>query len=113
MIGYIVDETTATSILDGIDAAMDTRGLPRYWTVGKYYVHTGEHSGSWFLPFDDTMLTTDIYRKMTPMDFPEAVAMVESLGGLEARVDLDPFAILDPSVEVEEEVVEAPHPITP
>ena len=38
-----------------------------------------------------------------------AVAMIESLGGLETRVDLDPSAILDPSVEVEEEVVEAPN----
>ena len=103
MIGYIVNEATANAILAGIDAAMDSRDLPRYWTVGKNYIHTGAHSGGWFLPFDEAMLGTILHRGMTPMDFPEAAAMVEALGGLDARVELDPSAIIDPASENEPE----------
>tara|TARA_R110000868_G_scaffold151595_2_gene376104 strand:+ start:723 stop:1028 length:306 start_codon:yes stop_codon:yes gene_type:complete len=101
MTGYIVNEATANAILAGIDAAMDSRNLPHYWTVGKYFIHTGEHAGNYFLPFDDVMMATDLHRGMTPLDFPEALTMVESLGGLEARQELDPAAIIDPNAPQE------------
>jgi hypothetical protein len=99
MIGFITDPETAEAILAGIEAAQVSRGLPHFWTVGKYPIHTGEHAGKVFLPADDSIFSTNIRQGMTPMDFPECAEMLASLGGLEARVDLDPSAIVDPNLE--------------
>ena len=97
MIGYITTNETADVILDGIKAAQESRGLPHFWTVGKYPVFTGEHAGKVFLPFDDEMMATNVRGGMTPVDFPEFAQLVGALGGLEARIDLAPEAILDPN----------------
>jgi hypothetical protein len=100
MIGFITDPETAEAILAGIEAAQVSRDLPYFWTVGKYPIFTGEHAGKVFLPADDQILSTNIRQGMTPMDFPECVEMLASLGGLEARVDLDPADIVDPNAEI-------------
>ena len=100
MIGYITTPETAEAILAGIGAAQVSRGLPHFWTVGKYPIHQGEHAGKVFLPADDEILSTNIRQGMTPMDFPECAEMLSYLGGLESRVDLDPAAIADPNFEV-------------
>jgi hypothetical protein len=99
MIGYITTPETAEAILTGIEAAQVSRGLPHFWTVGKYTIFTGEHAGKVFLPADDQILSTNIRQGMTPMDFPECAEMLTALGGLDARVDLDPTAIIDPNAE--------------
>jgi len=96
MIGFITTPATADAILAGIEQAQTSRGLPHYWTVGKYPIYTGEHVGKVFLPFDDAMMATVLHRGLTPVDFPEFAQLVGVLGGLDARIDLAPQAIIDP-----------------
>jgi len=97
MIGYITTPETAEAILAGIEAAQVSRGLPHYWTVGKYPIYTGTHAGKVFLPFDDAMMATNLRNGLTPVDFPEFSQLVGALGGLEARQELAPEAIIDPN----------------
>lgn len=101
MIGFITSPETAAAVLAGIEQAMASRGLPNYWSCGKYTIYTGEHAGNMFLPFDDGMMATNLRGGMTPTDFPEFGQLVGFLGGLEARIDLDPQAIIDPNAEIE------------
>ena len=112
MIGYITTAKTADTVLAAIASAFDTRNLPRFWSPGKYLIYHGEHAGLYFIPVGDGILNAPLMGSpvQTPRDFPEFDSLVAMMGGLEARVDLDPSAILDPSVEVEEEVIEAPTP---
>lgn len=90
MIGYIVTQEIADAILTGIDAAMDSRGLPRYWTTGSYPIIKGPNQGLIFIPADDQILNTPLQGNppMRPVDFPEFYQLVEMLGGLDARVEI-------------------------
>jgi len=102
MIGFITDPETAEAILSGIRTAQESRGLPNYWSCGKYTIYTGEHAGKMFLPFDDAMMATNLRGGLTPVDFPEFGRLVGFLGGLEARVDLPAEDIIDPDAPVDE-----------
>lgn len=101
MIGFITDIQTAQAVLDGIRNAQESRGLPYYWTTGSYPIYTGTHAGKVFLPFDDEMMATNLRGGLTPVDFLEFEQLVGSLGGLDARIDLDPAAIIDPTAQIE------------
>tara|TARA_R110000868_G_C10739200_1_gene752241 strand:+ start:630 stop:932 length:303 start_codon:yes stop_codon:yes gene_type:complete len=100
MIGFITSPETAQAILAGIEAAQVSREMPYYWTVGKYPIYTGEHAGKMFLPFDDEMLATNLRGGLTPVDFPEFGQLVGALGGLDARIDLDPQFIVGPNIQL-------------
>lgn len=97
MIGYITPPETAQAIIAAIEAAQINRGLPVYWSCGSYPIHQGEHAGQTFLPFDDAMLSTVLWKGQTPMDFPESQQLIAMLGGLDARIDLPASAIIDPN----------------
>ena len=98
MTGYVTDEQTKDAILAGIDGAMDVRGLPRYWTPGAQRIHSGPSEGQWFIPASDKLLATPLHGRppLTPMDFPETAHMIEMLGGLDARIEIDPADLIDP-----------------
>lgn len=97
MTGFVVTPATAQAILDGIAAAMTSRGMPVYWTTGAFPIHSGPHAGSMFIPASDEVLSTPLRRGLTPRDFPQFDQLVAMLGGLDARVNVDPVAILDPN----------------
>jgi len=101
MIGFITTPEVATAVLDGVRDAMQSRGLPHYWSPGAYPIHTGEHAGSMFIPAHETMLNTPLHGRpiLRPTDFPEFNQIVALLGGLDARQDLDPSALIDPNAE--------------
>ena len=101
MIGFITSPETAAAVLAGIRQAMASRGLPNYWSCGKYAIYTGEHARNMFLPFDDGMMATNLQGGLTPIDFPEFGQLVAALGGLDTRIDLDPQAIIDPNAPTE------------
>lgn len=96
MIGFITDRPTATSILAQIKQAQTSRGWPYYWSTGSYPIYTGEHAGKVFIPADDAILTTPLRPGQTPQDFPECQQLIDVMGGLDARADLDPAALIDP-----------------
>ena len=93
MIGFVTTPEIAAAVLAGVKAAQTSRGLPHYWSPGRYPIGSGEHAGQAFIPFDDGVTSTVLRSGMTPLDFPEAPALLESLGGLQARIDLDPAAL--------------------
>jgi len=97
MIGFITSPETAAAVLSGIRSAQESRGLSYFWSTGSYPIFAGEHAGQIFIPADDQILSTNLRQGQTPMDFPEAQQLITVLGGLEARQDLDPAAIIDPN----------------
>ena len=96
MIGFVTNKTTADLILAGIDQTMKSHGQPTYWTTGAYPIHTGDDAGQVFIPASDELLATPLRGGMTPLDFPETHAMLDTLGGLESRTQLDPKDIQPP-----------------
>ena len=92
MIGHITDLATATAITAAIANAQTSRGLPVYWSLVGVPIHTGEHAGKYFLSTDDASLDTPLRGNppQTPKDFPEFEQLLQILGGLESRIDIDP-----------------------
>jgi hypothetical protein len=104
MIGFITTPEVATAVLDGVRGAMESRNLPHYWSPGAYPIHTGAHAGNMFIPASDEMLATPLHGRpiQRPTDFPEFDQLVALLGGLDARQDLDPSALIDPNAPTED-----------
>ena len=96
MIGFITTQKTADAFL--ADIAHGQLGR-QYWTTGSFLIFTGKDAGQYFIPASDELLATPLRNGLTPMDFPEFHLSLDTLGGLEARLDLDPAAIIDPDAE--------------
>ena len=98
MIGYVTTSETADAVLDAIASAFGTRNLPRFWSPGKYLIYSGKHAGKYFIPAGDGILDAPLRGNpvQTPQDFPEFSQLIALLGGLEARIDLDPATIIAP-----------------
>ena len=99
MIGYVTTSETADTVLDAIASAFDARSLPRFWSPGKYLIYSGKHAGKYFIPAGDGILDAPLMGSpvQTPQDFPEFFQIIDALGGLEARVEIDPAIITSPN----------------
>lgn len=97
MIGFVTTPETAAQVLDAIREAQLSRGQASYWSTGSMPIHSGEHAGKTLIPADDDILDTPLRQGLTPRDFPEFTQLVETLGGLEARMDVSPEDLLDPN----------------
>jgi hypothetical protein len=101
MIGFVTNAALADQILAAIEKEQLDHGLPFYWTVGSYPILSGPHAGKMFLPADDALLATHLRGpkedKITPASSPKFAALIKSLGGLEARIDLDARDIAGPA----------------
>lgn len=100
LIGYILPPPAATSVLASIAAAFDARARPRFWSPGAFPVYTGPHAGQMFIPAGDGILDAPLLGnpRQTPQDFPEFGELIASLGGLDARVEIDAQDLIDPSI---------------
>ena len=96
MIGFVTTAETAALVISGIREAQISRGSAYYWTTGAMPIHSGDYEGQTFIPADDALLDTPLHHDVTPRDFPEFDQLVETLGGLDARVDLPASDIVDP-----------------
>lgn len=96
MTGYILTLEAATAVNTAIADAQTVRGFPVFWLPGKMLIHSGAHAGLWFVPADDLVLSTPLMGSPVqhPHDFPEFAALIESLGGLDARADIDPTDLI-------------------
>jgi hypothetical protein len=103
MIGYVTTSETADAVLDAIASAFDARNLPRFWSPGKYLIYSGKHAGKYFIPAGDGILDAPLLGnpRQTPQDFPEFAGLIASLGGLDARVEIDAADIISPDIETE------------
>lgn len=100
ILGFLTDEQTAAAIAAGVDAAQDARGVARYLAASAMPVLSGPHAGSIFLPFDDAALDQVMHRGMHLGDFPEFAQLVDMIGGLNARVEIDPQHIRLPDADL-------------
>lgn len=96
MIGFVTDIENADLILEKIELAQTSRGLPAFWSCGSCIITSGEYDGLVFIPADDDLLQTPLIGNpfKTPIDFPEYIEIIDSFGGLNSRIDLDPKFIL-------------------
>jgi hypothetical protein len=94
MIGYITTQEQAEDINAAIAKAQTDRGFPVFWLAGSIPIQSGEHTGLHFIPCDDSLLATPLIGNppQTPVDFPEFVTIIDAIGGLEARIDIDAAA---------------------
>jgi hypothetical protein len=101
MIGFTVTPEQAQAANAAIAEAQTSRGLPVFWLAGSYPIYTGEHAGDCFVPCDDATLATPLigHPPQTPQDFPEFAVIIDSMGGLDARVDI-PAADITPPEEL-------------
>jgi hypothetical protein len=102
MIGFVVTALQAQAANAAIAEAQTSRGMPVFWLAGSNPIYTGEHAGECFIPCDDATLSTLLigHPPQTPQDFPEFAVIIESMGGLDARIDLPSEAILQPETEL-------------
>lgn len=99
MTGFVTTKEKADAVTAGIEEAQRSKGLEPYWTLRGVEIHTGELAGSYFIPASDEILATPLrgYPVTQPTDFPEFTQLVEFLGGLDARLDVDPLHIQPPT----------------
>ena len=101
MIGFVTTQEQADAANAAIANAQTSRGMPVFWLAGSYLIYSGEHAGSYFVPCDDAILSTPLIGNppQTPQDFPEFATIIESMGGLDARIDIPAADITSPEIE--------------
>ena len=97
--GYIVDETTRDALADALNAAQESRGR-KYLHLGAALIHKGASAGNYFIGLTDSDLTQKVAGIML-QDYPEFQNIIETLGGLDARVEIDSADLIDPNAEIE------------
>ena len=100
MIGFVVTQDQADAANAAIAEAQTSRGISVFWLAGSYPIYTGDHAGSCFVPCNDETLSTPLigHPPQTPQDFPEFAAIIESIGGLDARIDIPAADITPPEL---------------
>jgi hypothetical protein len=98
MIGFVVNQDEADAANNAIAEAQTSRGMPVFWMAGSYPIYSGEYAGSFFVPCDNETLSTPLIGNppQTPQDFPEFATIIESIGGLDARIDIPASDIAPP-----------------
>ena len=96
MIGFVTTPETATEVLEAIRDAQLGRGHSHFWTTGSMPIYSGESAGMTLIPASDEILDTPLRQGQTPRDFPEFNQLIETLGGLEARVVVDRDDLVHP-----------------
>jgi hypothetical protein len=96
MIGFIVSPETSAAITAAVELAQTSRGLSPYIGIRGMQILSGSDIGQHFIPFDDSALTTPLHGGTHVSDYPEFSALLAMLGGLDARVSIDPSLVTNP-----------------
>lgn len=90
MIGFVTTKEQADEVNAAIAKAQTNRGSPVFWLAGSVPIQSGDHAGLHFIPCDDILLSTPLIGNppQTPADFPEFQVILDTLGGLNDRIDL-------------------------
>lgn len=99
MTGYIVTTDQRDAIAAALDAAQEARGR-KFLHLGAMLIYTGEHAGKHFIGLADKDLTQKL-GGIQLADYPEFQQIIASLGGLHARVDIDPSIFIDPNAFID------------
>jgi hypothetical protein len=101
MIGFVVTPEVASQAEVSLKVAFSSRKMQPYFTLGAMEILSGEQAGMMFIPFDDSALDVIRYRNFKLPDFPEYQEVIGYLGGLDARVEIDPSCLIDPEQQYE------------
>lgn len=96
MIGFITSPEISAAITAAVETAQTSRGLAPYIGIHGMEILSGANAGQHFLPFDDLALTTPLHGGTRVSDYPEFSALLAMLGGLDARVSIDPSLVTPP-----------------
>ena len=96
MIGFVVSPETSAAITAAVELAQTSRDLSPYIGIRGMEILSGPNAGQHFLPFDDLALTTPLHGGTHVSDYPEFSALIAMLGGLDARVNIDPSLATTP-----------------
>lgn len=96
MIGFITTLETSAAITAAVELAQTSRDLAPYIGIRGMEILSGPNAGQYFLPFDDLALTTPLHGGTRVSDYPEFASLLAMLGGLDARVSLDPSLVTLP-----------------
>ncbi len=96
MIGFITSPETSSAITAAVELAQTSRELSPYIGIRGMEILSGANAGQHFLPFDDSALTTPLHGGTHVSDYPEFSALLAMLGGLDARVSIDPSLVTIP-----------------
>lgn len=96
MIGFITTPETSIAITAAVELAQTSRDLAPYIGIRGMPILSGPSAGQHFLPFDDLALTTPLHGGTRVSDYPEFSALIAMLGGLDARVNIDPSLVTLP-----------------
>jgi len=96
MIGFITTPETSAAITAAVELAQTSRGLAPYIGIRGMEILSGSDIGQHFIPFDDSALTTPLHGGTLVSDYPEFTSLVAMLGGLDARVSIDPSLVTLP-----------------
>ena len=96
MIGFVTTKEQADAVNTAIAEAQTSRGMPVFWLVGSTPIHSGTHAGMHFIPCDEDTLSTPLVGNppKTPVDYPEFQTIVDNLGGLDSRIDIQTSNII-------------------
>jgi hypothetical protein len=97
--GYILTRPQAEEVVAAVAGAWIAAGESVGWLPGIHLVHSGTHAGAVILTCADSDLATIYGRYGKLGDQPEFGLLIDSLGGLDARQDLGPSALIDPNAE--------------
>jgi hypothetical protein len=91
MIGFVTTKEQADAVNAAIAEAQTSRGMPVFWLIGSISIHRGTHTGMHFIPCDEDTLSTPLVGNppKTPVDFPEFQTIMDNLGGLDSRIELN------------------------
>jgi hypothetical protein len=96
MIGFIASPETSAAITAAVELAQTSRGLAPYIGIRGMEILSGPNAGHHFLPFDDLALATPLHGGTRISDYPEFTTLIAMLGGLDARVSIDPSLVTIP-----------------
>jgi len=98
MIGFVTTQKQSEFVNDSIAKAQTDRGMPIFWLPGVFPIYSGPHIGKSFVPCDDEILSVPLIGNppKTPQDFPDFNSIIETMGGLNARVDIPASQIISP-----------------
>jgi len=96
MIGFITSPETSAAITAAVELAQTSRNLAPYIGIRGMEILSGSDIGQHFIPFDDSALMTPLHSGTRVSDYPEFTSLLAMLGGLDARVDIDPSLVTLP-----------------
>lgn len=95
MTGYIVTTDQRDAIAAALDAAQEERGR-KYLHLGAMRIYSGANKGKHFIGLADKDLTQKL-GGIALVEYPEFQDIIASLGGLDARVEIDPSILIAPN----------------